>query len=86
MRKGVRSARGVEVNFDLLKIKQQIASAPKTTEVKARESFIDQKFKRRLKRVQAQVTDNTIPPPGPQVFPEVVVEKKLPESDEPKEQ
>jgi hypothetical protein len=81
-KRAVRSARGVEVNFDLLKIKQQIASAPKTTEVKARESFIDQKFKRRLKRVQAQVADDIAITPGPQVFPEVVVEKSLPEPDQ----
>lgn len=51
MSKGVKSARGELVDFDLLKIKQQIASAPKTTQVQAREDFIDQKFKRRLKRM-----------------------------------
>lgn len=56
MTKGVRSARGTMVNFDLLKIKQQIASAPKTTEVKARENFIDAKFKRRLKKAQQAAT------------------------------
>lgn len=44
------SAKGEEVDFDLLKIKQQIAGAPKSVTVKARESYIDQKFKRRLKR------------------------------------
>ena len=54
MGRAVRSARGVQVDFDLLKIKQQIASAPKTTDVKARESFIDQKFKRRLKKLTRQ--------------------------------
>jgi hypothetical protein len=51
----VRSAKGQEVNFDMLKIKQQIASAPKPTSVKAREDFIDQKFKRRLKRLKRGV-------------------------------
>lgn len=64
--KGVLSARGERVDFDLLKIKQQIAAAPKTTTVKAREDFIDQKFKRRLNRqtreVVAQVAEvNTAP-------------------------
>lgn len=54
--KGVRSARGTMVNFDLLKIKQQLALAPKTTEVKARENFIDAKFKRRLKKAQQVAT------------------------------
>lgn len=57
MAKVVRSARGEKVNFDLLKIKQQISAAPKTTDVKARESFIDGKFKRRLKRAQRQVSE-----------------------------
>jgi len=57
MPKVVRSARGEKVNFDLLKIKQQISAAPKTTDVAARENFIDGKFKRRLKRAQRQVSE-----------------------------
>lgn len=55
MSKSVKSVRGDTVNFDLLKIKQQIASAPKPTDVKAREDFIDQKFKRRLKKLTREV-------------------------------
>jgi hypothetical protein len=55
MAKPVRSARGEVVDFDLLRIKQQIASAPKTTNVKAREDFIDQKFKRRIKKLNRDV-------------------------------
>lgn len=55
MAKGVKSARGVVVDFDLLKIKQEIASAPKTTSVAARENFIDQKFKRRMKKLKSDV-------------------------------
>lgn len=54
-----KSARGASVDFDLLKIKQQIASAPKPTQVQAREDFVDQKFKRRLKRLNSAVTQNT---------------------------
>lgn len=54
----VKSAKGVEVDFDLLKIKEQIASAPKTTNVQAREDFIDRKFKRRLKKLTAEVKDS----------------------------
>lgn len=57
MSKTVKSARGVEVNFDLMKIKEQIASAPKPTTVKVREDFIDQKFKRRLKKLKRDVVD-----------------------------
>lgn len=55
MKRVTKSARGVSVDFDLLKIKQQMATAPKTTDVKARESFIDQKFKRRLKKLTQEV-------------------------------
>lgn len=55
MSKTVKSARGQDVNFDLIKIKQQMASAPKTTNVKAREDFIDQKFKRRLRKLKRDV-------------------------------
>ena len=56
MSKGVKSARGEVVDFDLLKIKQQIASAPKTIQVQEREAFIDNKFKRRLKRMKTDVS------------------------------
>lgn len=58
MSKAVRSARGATVDFDLLRIKQQMASAPKTTTVQAREDFIDQKFKRRLKKMKRDVTSS----------------------------
>ncbi|MGZ8924292.1 MAG: hypothetical protein ACXW2E_00280 [Nitrososphaeraceae archaeon] len=53
--KGVLSAKGERVNFDLLRIKDQIGVAQKTTEVKAREDFIDKKFNRRLKRQQSEI-------------------------------
>ena len=49
-RSDVRSARGELVNFDLLKIKQQMADIPKPVVVEARENFVDNKFKRQLKR------------------------------------
>lgn len=60
MPKVVRSAKGQPVDFDMLKIKQQIASAPKPTSVKAREDFIDQKFKRRLKKLKRDVVLKTV--------------------------
>lgn len=56
MPRKVRSAKGEMIDFDLLKIKQQIASAPKTTDVKKREDFIDKKLRRRVKRIKKQVT------------------------------
>ena len=42
-----RSARGVVVDFDLLAIKEKLASTPKPVEVKERENFIAQKSRRR---------------------------------------
>ena len=41
----VRSAKGALVDFDLLKIKEQIASAPKTPDIRNREKLIDRKRK-----------------------------------------
>lgn len=61
MAKPVKSARGDLVDFDLLKIKQQMASAPKPTNVRAREDFIDQKFKRRIKKLKSDVVSTTSP-------------------------
>ena len=55
MRKVVRSAKGVEVNFDELRIKQQLAETPKPTSVKVREEFIDRKLNRRLKKLKREV-------------------------------
>ena len=46
-----RSMRGEMVDFDLLKIKEQMKTAPKPVEVKAREDFIEKKLRRRVKRV-----------------------------------
>lgn len=85
--KGVLSARGERVDFDLLKIKQQIAAAPKTTTVKAREDFIDQKFKRRLNRQTREVTAqaaevNTAPLGEEPVAPEEFDALDIPEQTE----
>lgn len=49
MGKKVRSARGVEVDFDLLKIKQQIADAPNVN-VTPRTEFVEKRLRRRTKR------------------------------------
>jgi hypothetical protein len=50
----VRTARGELIDFDLLRIKQQIAKKPPETEVKTRENFIDKKFQRRLKKINPE--------------------------------
>lgn len=81
--KGVRSARGAIVNFDLLKIKQQMADAPKPVLVEARENFIDNKFKRTVKRQIREAinmaTDEVIllDTPKPIVIEEPVVETSV---------
>jgi len=47
-----RSAKGVIVDFDLLKIRQKLAAQPVTVSVKAREDFIDKKLRRRMRKVK----------------------------------
>lgn len=51
MAKLIRSARGTQVDFDLILIKQQIASSAAPTNVQAREDFIENKIRRRSRRV-----------------------------------
>lgn len=90
MNKGTRSAKGVIVDFDLMRIKEQIANAPRSVEVTTRETFIDQKFKRRLKRtitdVKASVSQSpTIvdPLPPTHVVETPVVEPETPVAKKP---
>ena len=58
--KKTRSAKGLMVDFDLLEIKSQIASAPKTLNVEKREQFIDKKLRRRLKKIKKKVETTEI--------------------------
>lgn len=53
MGKKVRSSKGEMVDFDLLKIKQQIGSAPPSADVRARQNFIEKRLRRRVKKVEA---------------------------------
>ena len=53
MGKKIRSAKGEIVDFDLLKVKEQIASAPAPQDVKMRQDFIEKRMRRRLKKVPA---------------------------------
>ena len=62
-----RSAKGETVDFDLLKIKAQIATAPKATNVKVREDYIDQRFKRRLKKLKRNVAEEVAEKQEPKV-------------------
>lgn len=68
MGKKARSARGVTVDFDLMKIKEQIASAPTPLEVKARQNFIEGRLKRRIKKaidVDAEKKSDDVAPELP---------------------
>lgn len=46
----VKSARGTQIDFDLLKIKNTMAAVPLNDETKKRERFISKKRRRGLKR------------------------------------
>lgn len=59
MTKLVRTARGEIVDFDLIKIKQQLVDSPAPTEVKARENFVEKRLKRRL------IRNKTVPKVAP---------------------
>jgi hypothetical protein len=50
MARTTRSIKGEIVDFDLIQIKQQIASQPAPLNVKEREAFIDKKVRRRTKK------------------------------------
>lgn len=87
MAKKVRSARGVEVDFDLLKVKQQIAESP-AIDVSARENFVEKRLRRRTKRSPTPVKPLVIEPAAElldaeQFEPEV--EEQLVESVEPEQ-
>jgi len=53
-----RSAKGEMVDFDLIKIKQEIASSPAPQDVKIRQDFIEKRLRRRL---------NKVAPPAPKI-------------------
>lgn len=59
-----KSAKGVVVDFDLLRIQSQLSSTPKPTSVAARETLIDKKLRRRTRKTVQQLT--TTPDVQPQ--------------------
>lgn len=72
MGRKVRSARGLEVDFDLLKVKQQIAEAP-AVNVASRTEFVEKRLRRRTKR-------SAVPTPVAKVA-EPVVEDVVEDAD-----
>ena len=57
-----RTARGIEVDFDILKIKAQLANAPKPVEVQERENYIAQKGKRRRTKKEEPQLEEAVNP------------------------
>lgn len=58
MPKKVRSAKGVVIDFDLMQIKQQLESAPKPLNVEGRRNFIDDRLRRRSRKVKKKLEDS----------------------------
>lgn len=80
MPKKVRSMRGEVLDFDLLKIKEKMASVPAPQELKAREDFIEKRLRRRVRRAKAGVVKAEVA-----VEPKIVVEA-TPEAEKIEEQ
>lgn len=60
MGKKIRTAKGDVVDFDLLKIKQQISTNPTPTDVKQRQQFVDKKLRRRYRKTQRKAENLTV--------------------------
>lgn len=82
MARGHRSARGEIVDFDLLRIKENLGAAPKPSTVKAREDFIDQKHKRRIRRMTETVASLRPSSPPVSAPPPAQVDSVTEEYDE----
>lgn len=74
MPKIVRTARGEMVDFDLIRIKQQLADAPAPTEVRERENFVERRLKRKLKQRATSLVEQpaAVEPVGEVVDAELV--------------
>jgi len=57
MGKKVRSAKGEMVDFDFLKIKEGLASAPTSINVRERQDFIESRSKRRIKKLTTPIAE-----------------------------
>jgi hypothetical protein len=53
--KKVKSAKGAFVDFDLIKIKQEMISAPTPLDVRKRQDFIESRMRRRARKVTAPI-------------------------------
>ncbi len=55
MAKKTKSMRGVIIDWDLAEIKSQMEQAPAPLNVEKRQNFIDQKLRRRVKKVKESI-------------------------------
>lgn len=58
MPKKVRSAKGVIIDFDLMQLKQQLEAAPKPLNVEGRRNFIDDRLRRRSRKIKKKLEDS----------------------------
>lgn len=49
MTKKVKTSRGADLDFDLLRIKEEISTAPQSLHVQNRKNYIEQRLRRRVK-------------------------------------
>lgn len=63
MPKIVKSIRGATVDFDLIKIKNEIQSSPTPLEVAERREYIDNKLQRRIRRAKLELQKNNLSKP-----------------------
>jgi hypothetical protein len=73
----VKSMRGTVVDFDLIDIQTQLASAPKPATVTAREDFVDRKARRRKRMAERAKAAAALP--GVNVEPEAPVNSEVKE-------
>lgn len=59
--KKVRSAKGVLVDFDLMKIKETLEAEPAPTDVRARQDHIDARLRRRMRTMKPTALPTTPP-------------------------
>lgn len=74
MGKKIRTARGEEIDFDMMKLKNSMVQTPVKTDVAARKDFIDRKLRRRVKK--AAVPAPAIPQETVEVNAPIVAEEK----------
>lgn len=65
MGRQIRSAKGVLVDFDLIKIKEQMTDSPTPIDVQARQEHIDDRMRRRARTVKITPIEPKVELPAP---------------------